>query len=261
MRFVVELAGRFDGSHKPADQNITWLFFFQRRAISVIILFIPKGRNMTPELLYNCIFEFSKLIGTIYTFHIGRNGKHIAFNITISVEDFHHLMGLHYLLDYKDRRSRDKIFSDMLTSEEYRKKLSSSKHWTPELTYRVYATTILRNILEDNNTIIRYNPHKLNFFSKIKAEYLLTNKNVLLSESFISDLYLFIDHRNGKPDTMFCKSLFVKRDYDFSLNQEKWTLLYKTKTTPDGYTQVLYQHKNYTPKEILQFTNKNESTP
>ena len=109
------------------------------------------------------------------------------------------------------------------------------------------CTTILEQILDDNNTIYRYNPKRLYFYSQITAEYLLTQSNYQITPDFASDIYLFIDKRDKNSDTSdrFCKSIFPKRDHDFTEYQAKWTLLYKEKVV-NGMSTVLYQHKGYT---------------
>ena len=70
-----------------------------------------------------------------------------------------------------------------------------------------------------------------------------------VSSGFTSDVYIFIDKRDRKGDSSdrFCKSIFPKRDHDFTEYQAKWTLLYKEKISSDGTSTVLYKHNNYDP--------------
>ena len=200
---------------------------------------------MTPEILLQSVLSYSYLIGTEYIFHIGRAGKLIKFSITIFKEDCHHLLGLQHLSDRPERRKRTTVFDELMSSEDYRQNIASSALWTPELETRVQCVKLLGDIIEDNNTIIRYNS-KPSTYSKIAAEYLLTNKNYKLTNTLISDIYLFVDKRNEEASTMFCKSIFTKSVYDYAAGKENWTLLYKTKISPNGLTTVLYQRPNYT---------------
>lgn len=204
---------------------------------------------MKPETLLACVQAFDKLIGTRYSIHLGRSGKHAIFTVTIEKEDFFHLMGLHYLQDRRDNRNRGIIFDDLLTDPRYRHRIASSKHWNNELENRVACTTVLEQILDDNRIIYRYNPKRLFFYSQIKSEYLLAQNNYQITPDTASDVYLFIDKRDDKSDTSdrFCKSIFPKRGRDFTEYQEKWTLLYKEKVDTTGTSNVLYQHKGYTP--------------
>ncbi|MBR4345142.1 MAG: hypothetical protein IKP88_20955 [Lachnospiraceae bacterium] len=202
---------------------------------------------MTSEILLQSVQSYSDLIGTEYNFHIGRAGKLIKFSITILKEDCHHLLGLQHLSDRPERRKRTTVFDELLSSKNYRHNIASSTLWTTELETRVLCVKLLGNIIEDNNTIIRYNS-KLNNYSKITAEYLLINKNYQLTNNLFSDIYLFVDKRSEEAGNMFCKSIFTKSVYDYAAGQENWTLLYKTKTSSNGITTVLYQRLNYNPE-------------
>ena len=215
---------------------------------------------MSPETILNCARSYAKLIGTQYIIHIGRGGKHSAFIILIEKEDFHHLMGLHYLSDRFERRNRERIFDDILSSEQYRAWLSTSEMWNHDLEMRVACTSVLPDILDDNGTIIRYNPKRLTFYSTIKSEYLFSHTDYELpdlSENPISpsnrksDIYLFIDKREYS-EYRFCKSIFPKKDRDFTESQAIWHLLYKEKIAPDKSSSILYKHNDYDPSELLQ---------
>ena len=201
---------------------------------------------MTPDILFTCVTNFKNLIGTNYSLHLGRGGKHRKLQISIEKEDFYHLMGLHYLKDRPDKRSRAKIFDEILTSEDYRSHIASSRYWTAELEKRVLCTSILEKILDDNKTIIRFNSNRLQFYSRIDSDYLLVNKDYPLTPISLHDIYLFLGQKDNSS-SMFCKSIFTKTNHDFTLNQENWTLLYKIKTTSIGESQILYKHKNYDP--------------
>ncbi len=197
-------------------------------------------------MLLRCAESFLSLINTRYIIHLGRSGKLVSFKLSFDQEDAHHLMGLHYLSDRYDPRNRAKIFSDILHSPEYRKYLSSSNHWTPYLENRVICTSFPSEIIENNGTIIRYNPKRHNFHSKISAEYLISFENNYLTSELSSDIYLFIDKR-ADSNNRFCKSIFPKDKQDFTANQAIWTLLYKEKLYADNSKIVLYKHKNYVP--------------
>ena len=106
------------------------------------------------------------------------------------------------------------------------------------------CTTVLEQILDDNNTIYRYNPKRLFFHSQIKAEYLLVESSFAVTPDFNSDVYLFIDKRDSEKTDRYCKSIFPKRDRDFTENQAKWTLLYKEKINANSVGTILYQHNN-----------------
>ena len=202
---------------------------------------------MKPDTLIACAQAFNNLIGTKYIIHLGRAGKLAKFTVTFEKEDCFHLMGLHYLIDRRDNRNRGLILDELLTNPKYRHRVASSKHWIHDLENRVACTTVLEQILDDNNTIYRYNPKRLFFHSQIKAEYLLVESSFAVTPDFNSDVYLFIDKRDSEKTDRYCKSIFPKRDHDFTENQAKWTLLYKEKINANSASIILYQHKGYIP--------------
>ena len=221
----------FNGSSATVDEPFS---IFQR------------GMIMKQETLYQCVDAFNRLAGTSYIIHLGRAGKRLAFEIQIDKEDCHHLMGLHYLKDRPDARNRRRIFEDILCSREYREHLASSELWTPELENRVACTTLLERILDDNGTIIRYNPKRHRFYTMIRAEYLFAHKNYPVAEGVLRDVYLFVDKRDYS-DFRYCKSIFPKKDYDYMEFQAIWQLLYKEKHATDGSSEVLFRYKKYDP--------------
>ena len=190
-------------------------------------------------LILDCLTAFTNLLNIRYHIILGRAGKHVSFVLNFCKEDCYHLMGLHYLTDRRDRRSRTKIYDSLISSEEYRKYISSSDSWTEELKGRVLCTKMIEQLIDDNRTVFRYNTKNYMFFSKIQAEYLLENR---LNDQ---DIYTFLDKRAGTEER-FCRSVFPKSDKDYTERQTKWTLLYKGKENIANNTiDELYKHKTY----------------
>ena len=239
--------GWFDGSQKPAAKTSSGSSGYTEEPPSIFFKIPPKkqmkGTYMTPEIILQCVRNYYTLIGTRYIIHIGRAGKHISFEITVEKEDCYHLMGLHYLTDRPDKRSRAKIFDDLLSSKEYRNHIASSELWTEELESRVICTSVIDRFLDQNYSIIRYNPKRTYFFSKISSEYLFVH-----NENFFpvpnTSVFLFVDKRNNCEEH-FCKSIFPKKNLDYSKHQPVWTLLYKAKIPPGKNTIILYKHNDY----------------
>lgn len=185
--------GWFDGFQKLASKTSFGSSILCRGAFSFQFpITLKKDIYMTSEILLDCAQSFNSIIGTQYIIHLGRAGKHKIFRITIDKEDAHHLMGLHYLLDYPDRRNRAKIFDDILQSKKYREHLASSDYWNKDLETRITCTSLLSAILDDNGTIFHYNPKRLTFYSKIKADYLIAQENYHLSDEVFSDIYIYL---------------------------------------------------------------------
>ena len=200
---------------------------------------------MDKEKLFECVQAFSALLDIRYHIVLGRAGKTAEFVISFDKADCYHLMGIHYLQDRTDRRGRNTIFDELLSSEEIRDYYATSDFWTDELVERILCTTSIEKILDDENTVFRYSQRRLQFFSKISAEYRMEYSGDRLEGSDISDTYLFIDKRSGSDDR-YCKSVFAKGDRDYTRGQTKWTLLYKEKEhVSSNKVEILYQHKSY----------------
>ena len=193
---------------------------------------------MIEDSIFECLTSFVKLLNTRYTIHLGRAGKTAAFEIGFTKHDCYHLMGLHYLEDRRDHRGRNFIFDELLVSADARRHIAESSFIDDNIRDRIRFTGMLEALLDDNSTIFRYNPKRLPFFSRIKAEYLLDNI------AYGREVYLFLDKRRDS-DERFCRSIFPRTTHDYSTGQTIWTLLYKEKNLPDGTTAILYHHKGY----------------
>lgn len=193
---------------------------------------------MIEDSILECLTSFCNLLNTRYTIHLGRAGKTTSFDIGFNKQDCYHLMGFHYLEDRRDNRGRNYIFDELISSADARKYMADSSFIDDNIRDRILFTGMLEELLDDNSTVFRYNPRRLQFFSQIEAEYLLDNT------SHKREVYLFIDKRKDSDDR-FCRSIFPKTTLDYTYGQAKWTLLYKKKYLPDGSESVLYHNKNY----------------
>ena len=201
---------------------------------------------MTEEALHQCLLSVSRLLDVSYRIVLGKAGHLLTINLDFQKYDFHHLLGLHYLTDRPDRRSRSKIFDDLILSAEYRKYIASSDLWNKNHEDRILCVQNLEQLLDDNQTIFRYNAHANILFSRIRAEYLLANSSFHLSSTTCRDIYIFLDKRPN-CDIRYCKSVFPKTNMDYTKRQPIWTLLYKTKQYNDGSVSELFRHHRYTP--------------
>ena len=98
---------------------------------------------------------------------------------------------------------------------------------------------LIEQLLDDNRLIFRYNA-KLNQFSLIEADYLLSTP---LENS---DIYIFIaEHKDtGK---YFCRSFFPKEKKDYTEGQPRYTMLYKEKKNLTT-GETIIQYDRLTPK-------------
>ena len=173
------------------------------------------------DKLFECTKAFEKLINTQYRIIIGRKGKSIELKIVFSKIDFHHLMGLGKLKDLRiAKRNREKVFNEIQSGIITYKDISASRY-IELIQDRFYPLINIEHLLDDNRLVFRYNA-KLNQFSLIEADYLLS------TPYHGTDIYIFIA-RNEYNGTYYCRSFFPKEQTDYTRGQPVYTMLYKEK--------------------------------
>jgi len=197
---------------------------------------VQGGSLFTEDHMDNlqaCAKVFEHLLGIKYHIVIGRKGKLTELNLLFDPTEFHHLLGLHKLLDLRlARGNREKIFYQILAGGISIDDLKKSLYFSV-IQKRIEPFSKIENILDSNKLIFRYNK-KLQSFSLIEAEYLLSTPY----EN--TDIYLFLDQR-PEPNCFFCRSFFPKEDKDYTKGQAVYTLLKKEKTIlSTGNTVIQY---------------------
>lgn len=182
--------------------------------------------------IYECVDSFVSLLDTEYRLILGRKGEAVSLNVTFDKKDCFHLMGLQYLTDRPElNRDRGKIFDDIKARILTKEQIESSDLYR-QIAERVDMLPFLEDMFDSNDTIFRYNEKK-NFFSMIRADYLMKNRLI--------DKNVFIFLSKDKNDTYFCRSFFPETKRDYTKNQASWTLLYKEKIKRStGQSVVLY---------------------
>ena len=189
--------------------------------------------------LQSCAKAFEHLLDFQYHIIIGRKGKSVELNILFDPTEFHHLVGLHKLHDLRiARENRDKVFQQILTGNISINDLKKSQYF-PNIQKRIEPFIQIENFLDSNKLIFRYN-QKLQTFSLIEAEYLLSTPY----EN--TDIYIFLD-RQKEPDYFFCRSFFQKEEKDYTKGQAIYTLLIKEKINLRTEEKII-QYDHLTPK-------------
>ncbi len=189
--------------------------------------------------LQSCAKAFEHLLDFQYHIIIGRKGKSVELNILFDPTEFHHLVGLHKLHDLRiARENRDKVFQQILTGNISINDLKKSQYF-PNIQKRIEPFIQIENFLDSNKLIFRYN-QKLQTFSLIEAEYLLSTPY----EN--TDIYIFLD-RQKEPDYFFCRSFFQKEEKDYTKGQAIYTLLIKEKINLRTEEKII-QYDRLTPK-------------
>ena len=189
--------------------------------------------------LQSCAKAFEHLLDFQYHIIIGRKGKSVELNILFDPTEFHHLVGLHKLHDLRiARENRDKVFQQILTGNISINDLKKSQYF-PNIQKQIEPFIQIENFLDSNKLIFRYN-QKLQTFSLIEAEYLLSTPY----EN--TDIYIFLD-RQKEPDYFFCRSFFQKEEKDYTKGQAIFTLLIKEKINLRTEEKII-QYDRLTPK-------------
>lgn len=166
-------------------------------------------------------------------------GKTVELVIGFSKLDFHHLMGLGKLKDLRiAKQNRGSVFDEIIIGSTTYETLAKSRY-LPQIENRFEPLALIEQLLDDNRLVFRYNA-KLNQFSLIEADYLLSTP---LENS---DIYIFIaEHKDtGK---YFCRSFFPKEKKDYTEGQPRYTMLYKEKKNLTTGETVI-QYDRLTPK-------------
>ncbi len=180
----------------------------------------------------DCVNAFLPLLNTEYEIVLGRKGVAVTIRIAFDKKDCFHLMGLQYLDDRPElKRDRGKIFDGIMLENITTKQIESSDFYK-KIEERVNFLPLLEKLLDDNNTVFKYN-RKANMYSMIDANYLMKNN------MYERNLYLFLSQ--GKDSKYFCRSFFPEDKRDYTRNQASWTVLYKKKCDMNtGKEIVLY---------------------
>lgn len=168
------------------------------------------------DKLQKCAKAFEKLLEIQYRIIIGRKGKTVELVIGFSKLDFHHLMGLGKLKDLRiAKQNRGSVFDEIIIGSTTYETLAKSRY-LPQIENRFEPLALIEQLLDDNRLVFRYNA-KLNQFSLIEADYLLSTP---LENS---DIYIFIaEHKDtGK---YFCRSFFPKEKKDYTEGQPRYTI-------------------------------------
>ena len=186
------------------------------------------------DILFHAASEYSKLMETEYFFQCGKKGKLYTINLAFPKDCFHHIAGLKKLCNtYIRKRPRTEIF-DKIMNREITQQVLTNEGPYEEVQERLTLTANLKTILESNNTEYLFIPRNFPFRTKIQADFLFVTKIER------RDAFLFIA-KDEKRNIYFCRSVFFKKNKDYTCGQPKLTLLYKErKNIANGESTKLY---------------------
>lgn len=191
------------------------------------------------DLLKRAAMEFNKLLSNTYYFEIARKNSQKQFVLDFIPHDFHHIVGLHKLLDIGlvQTGARDKVYRDILSGKIDTSDIRKSKYYDG-IENRLELVGQMGDILDSNQIVFKYLKNG-NVFSRIEADYLLENAHKT------DVIYIFLNERSkaekGQIPLMCCRSFFPMNQLDYSRNQPSYTLLKKIKIdTVTGNRTVQY---------------------
>lgn len=174
------------------------------------------------DLLYEAAKEWEKLISTGYRFIYGRKRKLIEVKLEFETSEFYHVAGFPHLDDiaWPFRFSQKRMLSKVLDGTVSETFISKSKNYENIVKPKLRAITQLQSFLDGEFNSFLYNQKKVPFTSSIEAKFLLSNNDLEV-------VFLFTDE--DKDGTYFTRSVFLKDNRDFTMNQTPITLLLKEK--------------------------------
>lgn len=183
--------------------------------------------------LQACAIAFENLLTIKYHIIIGRKGKSKDLTISFEAVEFHHLVGLHKLIDLRlARANREKTFYQILSGSITLDDIKKSRYFY-NIQKRLEPFQQIESLFDKNDLIFSYNK-KLQAFSLIDAEYLLSTPHKC------TDVYIFLDKKEIS-NHFFFRSFFPKEDKDYTKGQAVYTLLKKEKiNTSTGMVQIQY---------------------
>ncbi len=190
-----------------------------------------------------------------------RNTPIYNFKMKFEVDKFHHLCGLHKLVDIEDVRTapRMQIFNRILNDEKFVKELENSQYINT-ISDRIECLENLENTLDSDFSIFRFNK-LMKGTSSIKCDYILKYEDADNRKNF----YLMIENSQEKDVYDGCSS-FIREpnEQDFSLGHTSYKILKKEKHHIDtDKSQTIYVAPSYAAElaKNQSVEKENEVTP
>lgn len=195
-------------------------------------------QNEKQDILYQAAYVWKELMSYRYVFTYGYKGNLHTINLTFSPEDFPHLAGFQCLKDirlprYNPRKIVDMVLQQKITYTDIQKAALFHELVEP----RLAALVQLKEALDCDFDLFTYVPRFYPFITKIKADYLIATQ-----QEPISFVFIIKESPSGKSVCDYlCCSAFEKGDRDYRTNQQRRTLLKKTRIHIESQSiSVLY---------------------
>lgn len=180
--------------------------------------------HSTPDILYEAASVWNALTEYNYIFTYGYKNKLHTITLTFSPEDFPHLAGFQYLKDIKfPRYNPEKIVFQILNGIITSTHISCATQYEEMVLPRLEAMVRMKETLDSDFKLFSYMPRMYPFYTKIKADYLISHHSEITSFIFILQA---TSNGSAKCDYLCC-SAFKQGDRNFEQNQRLYSLLKK----------------------------------
>ncbi len=168
------------------------------------------------DILQECAVSFEKLFHKNYVITAGRKGKLVTITIIFQAEHFHHLIGLHKLIDLPQiskAKNKTIIFHNVKSAKITYDEIKSSIY-IEEVDQRMKYFTNIENLL-NSKIIIKFDKRKA--YTSINAKFLIYE----LYEGIY--IHLFFEPKN--QELHIPCAFFPREDAKFVNQQEIFTVL------------------------------------
>ena len=211
------------------------------------------------DKIQECASVFRTLVSTTsYIFHTSLKGNISVIEIDFQESDFHHAVGLQYLVDIEIPRNTKKtvdwILDNKITDAYlakscfYKGKLNDEK----DVENRISEFRHIEEYLDSNNIVYIYSPHnapKNN--SLISCDYIieskLPNKNTIV--------YIFIKRRQTDGNSFRIISFGVKKKVSYG---GIYTYVMLKDKIVNTVRKTIFRHKKYTDEQAAMNENNKE---
>lgn len=187
------------------------------------------------DLLYEAAAAWKKLLDYRYEIVWGKKGTLHCIFLDFQACEFYHLAGFPHIKDisfpvrFPQSKMMDKVLDKTITQDM----IMRSGSYEKTVRRKLMAVIRLEQMLNNCPRVYQFNPRKLNFYTKIEANYLLVDDE--------NDVLFLFAAKEESGNRIYSKSAFMMDKQDFRTNQtELKLLLFRRIDLPTGESHVLY---------------------
>ena len=190
-------------------------------AFGQVFIFYKEVKRLD-DLLFEAAKAWEYLLDIQYVLNYGMKDRIAGYVLKFRKEDFFHLAGFQYLNDinipkYSKAKYLEKVLDRTILGEHIEKSLNYERDVKP----RLEGLVLLNELLHSSFKTYIFRSNCLNFGTRIKAKFLITNSEMSVI------VFLFVDENTEEIAELFCRSIFTKDYRDYTQNQKAIRIMYK----------------------------------